>query len=406
VLRPYRELARVPRALVLLTWTLVGRLHMTGTPLAMSFLIAGWTGSYALAGVIGAVLMAGLGVAGPVRGRLADRHGAASRLVSAGVIYGAGLTLVAFLPSWLPASWWPLEGVLAFAAGLTCPQVGPVARATWPRMLSGTALTSMYTVEATFTELLYAVGPLLAASVVWLLSPALAIVLCGVLATLGSVVFARALVAAGYGGPLPASEKPSGNRAELLTVPGVLASLGLAVCLVGALFTVDTTIIALARNMGLPIVAGALGAVWAVGSFAGGLFAGGLVGTPKLTFRVVLTLAGLVALVPVLMWEPVSPWLVGVVLLFGGAAISPAVAASNIVLGELSPPSRRTEAYGWLSSAYTVGSLIALPGSGVLLDHGGPAAAAIGACVMGVLAVGLAVLIALAPRPAAAVAAV
>jgi MFS family permease len=399
MLRPYRELARVPAVLALLTWTLVGRLHMTGTPLAMSFLIAGWTGSYALAGVIGAVLMAGLGVAGPVRGRLADRHGAANQLVSAGVIYGAGLTLVAFLPTWLPASWWPLEGVLTFAVGLTCPQVGPVARAIWPRMLSGTALTSMYTVEATFTELLYAVGPLVAASVVSLLSPALAIVVCGVLATLGSVVFARALVAAGHGGPLPASGKSPGTRAALLTVPGVLASLGLAVCLVGALFTVDTTIIAFARGRGLPIVAGALGAVWAVGSFAGGLVAGGLAGAPKLTFRVVLTLAGLVALVPVLLWEPVSPWLVGLVLLFGGATIAPAVAAANIVLGELSPPTRRAEAYGWLASASTLGSLIALPGSGVLLDHGGPAAAAVGACVMGVLAVGLAVLISRAPRP-------
>jgi MFS family permease len=381
--------------LALLTWSLVGRLHMTGTPLAMSFLIAGWTGSYALAGLIGAVLMAGLGVAGPVRGRLADKHGAASQLVSAGVIYGAGLTLVAFLPSWLPGSWWPLEGVLAFAVGLTCPQVGPIGRATWPRMLTGTALTSMYTVEATFTELLYAVGPLLAASVVWLLSPALAIVTCGVLAAVGAVLFARALVKAGYGGPLPVEEKVSDKRVPLLTAPGVLASLGLCACLVGALFTVDTTIVALARNMDVPILAGLLGAVWAVGSFSGGLLAGGLTGRPKLTPRVMLTLVGLVALVPVLppVFDPASPWLVGAVLLLGGAAISPAVAAANIVLGELSPPERRAEAFGWLSTASTVGFFIALPGSGLLLDHGGPAVAATGAAVLGVVAVGLALLI-------------
>jgi MFS family permease len=401
VLRPYRELARTPRVLALLAWTLVGRLHMTGTPLAMSFLIAGWTGSYAVAGMVGAVLMAGLGVAGPVRGRLADQRGAAGLLVGAGVIYGAGLTLVAFLPSWLPSGWWPVEALLTFAVGLTCPQVGPVARATWPRMLEGSALTSMYTVEATFTELLYAVGPLLAASVVALLNPAMAIVVCGVLATIGSVAVARALTRAGHAGPVPRSKRASGKRAALLTAPGVLASLGLAVCLVGALFMVDTTIVALARNMDLPILAGALGAVWAVGSFTGGLVAGGLTGHPRLTLRVVLTLAGLIALVPALppLFDPASPWLVGVILLFGGAAIAPSVAAANIVMGQLSPPERRAEAFGWVGTAGTVGFLIGLPSSGLLLDHGGPAVAAAGATVLGVLAVVLTLLIPVAVKP-------
>ncbi|MEV4317475.1 MFS transporter [Actinocrispum sp. NPDC049592] len=400
MLRPYRELARVPQALALLTWTLVGRLHQTGTPLAMSFLIAGWTGSYARAGVVAALLMAGLGVAGPVLGRLADKRGAAGQLMVSGVTYGLGLTLVAYLPSWLPAGWWPVEGVLAFTVGLSCPQVAPIARATWPRMLSGSALTSMYTVEATFTELLYAVGPLLAASVVAVLNPALAIVTCGVLATLGSVVFARALTTAGYGGPLPASTRATSSTG-LLRAPGVLASLGLMVCLVGALFTVDTTIVALARNMDLPILAGALGAVWAVGSFGGGMIAGGLSGQPRLAFRVLLTLVGLAALIPVLppLFDPASPWLVGLVLLLGGAAISPAVAAANIVLGELAPADRRAEAFGWASTASTAGFFIALPGSGMLLDHGGPAFAATGATAIGILAVLLTLLIPT-PKPA------
>src|SRR3954451_20139737 len=71
---------------------------MTGTPLAMSFLIAGWSGSYAIAGLVGAVLMAGLGVAGPVRGRVADRRGAAGQLVGWGGIYGVGVTPPCFPP--------------------------------------------------------------------------------------------------------------------------------------------------------------------------------------------------------------------------------------------------------------------------------------------------------------------
>jgi hypothetical protein len=407
VLRPYRELAAAPGVPALLTWSMLGRLHLMGTPLAMSFLIAGWTGSYALAGVIGAALMAGLGVAGPVRGRAADRAGAAGLLVTLGMAYGAGLVLVAFVPSWLPAGWWPVEGVLAFVVGLANPPVVPVIRATWPRMLTGTALNSVYTVEATFTELLYAVGPLLAAAVVTLLNPAMAIVVCGVLAALGSLGFAHALSRAGQSGPVPVSGTASGRRAALLTAPGVLAALGLMMCLVGALLTVDMTIVAWARDIDLPILAGILGAVWALGSFAGGLVAGGLTGRPRLRVRVLLTLLGLAALVPVLppVIEPASPWLVGVILLFGGAAISPAVAAVNITVSELSPPERRAEAYGWLSTSSTVGFSIALPCSGLLLDHGGPAFSAAGSFLLALVAVVLTLFIPMSVEPAGPVAA-
>jgi MFS family permease len=162
------------------------------------------------------------------------------------------------------------------------------------------------------------------------------------------------------------------------------------------------TIVGWAREAGAPILAGVLGAVWAIGSGAGGLVAGGLSGTPRLTRRVLLNLGGVLALVPVLppVFDPASPWLIGLVLLLGGAAIAPAAAAANARVGELAPAERRTEAYGWLSSASTVGFSIALPVSGLLLDHGGPSVAAAGAAVFVVLGVLLALRIP-APKPIA-----
>ncbi|MBP2322607.1 MFS family permease [Kibdelosporangium banguiense] len=402
MLQPYRDLAAVPRVPGLLTWTMLGRLHLTGTPLAMSFLIAGWTDSYALAGVVGAALMAGIGVAGPVRGRAADRRGAARLLVVTGISYGVGLTVIAFIPSLLPAAWWPVMAVAAFVVGLSNPPVIPVSRAVWPRLLKGPALNSVYTVDATLTELLYAVGPLLAAFLVALVSPAASIVISGALATVGALGFAKMLSLAGQSGPVPASTdgETRRDRVGLLNTPGILASLGLALCLVAALLMVDMTIVGWAREVGAPILAGVLGAVWAIGSGIGGLVAGGLSGMPRLTRRVLLNLLGVAALVPVLppVFDPASPWLIGLVLLLGGAAIAPAAAAANARVGEIAPPERRTEAYGWLSSASTVGFSIALPTSGFLLDHGGPSVAAAGAVVFVVLGVLLAVRIP-APKP-------
>lgn len=389
--------------LTLLVWAMLGRLHLTGTPLAMSFLIAGWTGSYAIAGLIGAALMAGLGVAGPVRGRAADRHGAAGLLATTGALYGAGLAVLAFLPRWLPAGWWPVVMVLAFVVGLANPPVVPVSRAVWPRLLDGAALNSVYTVEATLTELLYVVGPVLAASIVATLNPSIAIVICGVLATLGAIGFARRLAKAGLAGPVPSTRTAAGDRRPLLTATGILPSLALAICLVAALITVDMTLVAYARDAGLPLLAGVLGAVWAIGSGVGGLVAGGLSGRPRLTRRVLLNTLGVAALVPVLppVLEPSLPWLIGVVLFFGGAAVAPAVATANVRIGELAPADRRAEAYGWLSTSSTVGFSIALPLSGLLLDHGGPAIAAAGALVLAVMAVLLATRI---PEPVRATA--
>ncbi|ALG13755.1 MFS transporter [Kibdelosporangium phytohabitans] len=389
MLQPYRELAAVPRVPSLLIWAAIGRLHMTGTPLAMSFLIAGWTGSYAIAGVIGAALLIGNGVAGPVRGRAVDRRGPVGLLLVTGICYGVGMMVLAFVPVWLPGSWWPLMAAGAFVVGLSNPPVIPVSRAVWPRMLSGAALNSVYTVDATLTELMFAVGPLLAAGLVAVVNPELSLVISGALAMFGAAAFARALAKAGQAEPVRTSDQATPRRGGLFGVPGVVASLVLSFFLVAALLMIDMTIVAWARDVNLPILAGVLAAVWAVGSGIGGLIAGGLTGKPRLTRRVVLNLIGVAALVPVLppVFEPASPWLLGLVLLLGGAAIAPAAAAANAILGELAPAERRTEAYGWLSTASTTGFAVALPTSGLLLDHGGPSVAAAGAVVF--LAVGV-----------------
>ncbi|NUU20684.1 MAG: MFS transporter, partial [Streptomycetaceae bacterium] len=94
MLRPYRELAAAPRLLSVLLWSIVGRAHLPATPLAVSFLIAGWTGSYASAGVVGGALTLGLGVAGPVRGRAADRSPAGRLLLVTASGYGVGIVVL------------------------------------------------------------------------------------------------------------------------------------------------------------------------------------------------------------------------------------------------------------------------------------------------------------------------
>ncbi|AHI01430.1 MFS transporter [Kutzneria viridogrisea] len=397
--RPYRQLAGVPRLASLLTWSLAGRLYITGTGLALSFLIAGWTSSYAVAGVVGGALTLGQGVAGPLRGRAADRSPASRLLLFSSLAYGAGLLGLALLPGAFPPSGWPVAAVLALVTGVFLPPATQIGRAVWPRITQGPAREALYTVEATLQELMFVVGPVLTATVVAVLGPRTAVLGIAGYAVLGSCGFALALRRVGLDVPPPPEQAHLGRRRSLLTVPGVLPSVLLAMCLVGALVSTDLVMVAWARDQGRPELAGVLGAVWAVGSTIGGLVVGGFAGRPRLALRLLLAALGVLALVPALppLLTPSSPWLIGAILLVGGTAIAPSFAAANSRLSELSPADRRGEAFGWQSTAITAGSSLVLPLSGGLLDRSGPAAGV--ACAAGVAL--LAALLALAvPRAA------
>lgn len=385
MLRPYRELAAVPHLPWLLLWSIVGRVHLPATPLAVSFLIAGWTGSYALAGVVGGALTLGIGVAGPLRGRAADRSPAGRLLLVTASGYGVGIAVLGLLSAVTPGSAWPLAVVVAFLTGLSMPPVTAMSRASFPRLATGPARQAVFTVEASLQEVVYIVGPALAAVVVAVWSPQAALWLCGALAVLGALGFRAAVRRAGLDEPV-AREAGHGERALLAHTPLLLA-LGTALCLVASLVSIDMVIVAWARDLGAPALAGVLTAVWGVGSVVGGLIAGGLTGPARYARRTLLMALGVAPLVLVLppVVESSSVWLIGLVLAVGGMAIAPAIAAGNQRINDLAPDGRRTEAFGWMATFTTAGSTLALPLSGSLLDHFGPAAAAGASTVVGLL---------------------
>lgn len=376
MLRPYRELARVPHLLSLLLWSMVGRIHLPSTPLALSFLMAGWTGSYALAGAVGGALTLGIGVAGPVRGRAADRSQASRLLLITAVLYGLGIALLATLPSLLPSGAWPVAAVVAFLTGLCSPPVTQLARASYPRMAHGSAQRTVFTVEASLQEVMYVVGPMMAAMVVAFASPRSAVWLCGALAVLGALGFLRALRRAGMDQPVERSPHHTGT--SLLADRSLLLALLVATSMVASLVMIDIVIVAWARDLGRPALAGVLTAVWGVGSVIGGLVAGGLSGEPRFARRMACMALGAAALIPVLppVLVPSSAWLIGAVLLVGGMTIAPAIATNNTRISAIAPDGRKAEAFGWMTTAMAAGSAMALPIAGTLLDHVGPAAAA------------------------------
>lgn len=376
VLRPYRELAAIPHLPRLLLWSMVGRIHLPGTPLAVSFLIAGWTGSYAVAGVVGGALTLGMGVAGPLRGRAADRSPAGRLLLVTSAGYGVGIAVLGVLPAVLPGSAWPVAVVVGFVTGSFTPPVTAMSRASFPRLATGPAQSAVYTVEASMQEVMYIVSPALAATVVAVWNAQAALWLSGALAVFGALGFGGALRRAGLDKPVAREVKPGGRT--LLRDGSLVLALVTALFMVASLVSIDMVIIAWARDLGSPGMAGVLTAVWGIGSVLGGLIAGGFAGQARFTRRMLVMALGIAPLVLVLppVREPSSAWLIGLVLGVGGMAIAPAIAANNQRISGLAPDDRKAEAFGWMGTFTTAGSALALPVAGSLLDHSGPAAAA------------------------------
>ncbi|MFC7328765.1 MFS transporter [Marinactinospora rubrisoli] len=386
MLRSYRRLSDVPHLPLLLFWSLFARLHIGGQAIAITFLVAGWTGSYALAGLVSGGLTVGTALAGPVRGRMADTRATDRLMLVCGLVFAGGLATIALLPGRL---WW-LAVPLAVATGLFQPPASQIGRALWPRITSGPVRDTMYATEATLQELLFIVGPLLAAATVGLAGAPFAVALMAGISLAGSIGFAMALRRAGlHRVPERGDTGPEvGRRRSLMAQRPLLLIALVSLLLVGGLGAVDLVIVAWARELGTPGLAGGVAAVWAAGSAIGGLVAGGLIGTPRLTRRAFAAAAGLAVLVPLL--PPAlslpSPWLVAPAFFTAGLAIAPTVAAAMTRLGELAPEHRRAEAFGWLTTATTTGVSLSAPLAGWLIDTGGPASGVAGATVMALAA--------------------
>lgn len=383
MLKSYRPLFSIPHLPSLFVWSLVARFQVAGLPIGVTFLVADWTGSYALAGVVSGALTVGTAVAGPLRGRMADRGRTDRLMVMCGLIYNAGLLALALLPGSL---WWAAIP-LALVTGLFMPPASQIGRSLWPRLMSGPLRTTMYAAEATFQELVFVLGPLLAAAAVGVGGGRAAVLLMAAISLTGSLSFAAAIRRAGVAdAPAPAhgAQAPPERRRSLILQPMLTLLVSVCMLLVAGLAAMDLVIVAWARELGAPGYAGVLAAVWSLGSLVGGLVVGGLQGTPRISRRAFAAALGVALLVPLLppLTELPTPWLISPVLFVAGLAIAPTLAAATERLSDTAPRERHGEAFGWMNTGVTTGVAFSAPLTGWLVDMGGVAAGAAGGAAL------------------------
>ncbi|MCX5198343.1 MFS transporter [Streptomyces sp. NBC_00249] len=323
------------------------------------------------AGTLAAALWLGQALGGPVIGRLADRRG--HRPVLLGACAANAVALAALVTAILGGLPLAADAGLAVAAGLTVPQVGPLARARWARLAGPdkALLGSALSFDTTLDEVGFVVGPALAGILAVTVHPASALVLAAVLILVFGTLFALHPSAPG---PVAAPGARAGVRGDVragvpggvrLWSPGLALLFALAVLQGAAWSGANTGVNALAESVGEPGAAGLVWAAMAVTSSLAGFLTAARPGPADLSVRLRRTIAAQAVLtLPLLavsgLWG--AAWAVAGI----GLAVAPHLIALFGLVERTGPAERMGEAMTVLGSGLIVGQALAAAAAGPL----------------------------------------
>jgi MFS family permease len=358
--------ARLPLAMFSIA-LLVHAQHLTG-----SFAVAGAvSGAYAIAGAVSA----------PFLGRLVDRCGQTTVLVS-----GATATALALLTTGLlPSTTAPLLLVaLAAATGLATPPLEACVRTLLPAIVAEpSGLPALFALESTLLELTFVFGPPLALGLGALWSTGAALVVSGLVMLVFTLAFAAQPASRRWRPDLGVSRPPGGSLRSPAIRTLVLVLVG-----TGAVFgAVDVGVTAAAKALGSTTAAGPLLALWGVGSLLGGVTATRLGGGARRAGGLIVLLAALALSHGALIVTTGSVLTIGAVIVLAGATIAPTEASIYAMVDRAATAGTRTEAFSWLWTASSTGAAAGAGVAGALAQSAGAPAAFAFAGAAGAIAV-------------------
>lgn len=379
-LRRYLEVLRMPGVARVALFATIGRFPFAIVPLSIVLLMREEGYHYGQIGAaVGAEGIAIALTAGFV-GRLVDRVGRRRVILATGAVCAVALS--AWAVAILSHASLGLVVALAAIQGATIPPISASMRSLWPRLVPERALEAAYAFDAIQLELVFVVGPLIAAGFATALTPAVGVFMCAGLYATAATGFATA-PAARAGAEEPAER----SRAGALRSPGIrtlaLASLVTAVSF-GAL---EVALTAFAEEEGSRGAVGPLVTVWAMGSVVGGVWYGARSWQAPAERRFLVLMALLAAGSAPLPFAP-SIAVMAILLLFTGFALAPLATTEYALVGRLAPPGTLTEAYSWQIVANVLGAGAGSLIAGVLAEEASvewALATAVIACTLGLV---------------------
>jgi predicted MFS family arabinose efflux permease len=365
---PYAEIFRIPHAWRFSVAGVIGRMPMAMSGLGIVLLISASTGRYGVAGSVSAAASLGMAACAPQLARLADRYGQGRVLppLAAGFALSViGLVIAVQLraPSW---AFFP-PGI---TAGATMPALGPMSRARWSALLSGSPrLHTAFSVESVADEVCFIVGPAMVTVLSTQLHPAAGLGAAALFCLAGTVWFAAQRsteppVAAPAGRSRAVA---AGRKAARLAAPG-LAAIVPVYLFIGAMFvSIDLSTVAFASQLGHKAASGFILGVYALGSATGGLWYGSRTWKAHASRRFAVTLTLTVAGVCTFGAMPNLALLTAVIYLCG-MAIAPTLIAGYSLMEATALPGRTTEAMSWLNTGISIGVACGASAAGFILD--------------------------------------
>jgi len=388
----YSDVLRLPGVLRLFLIALVARLPhaMSGVVLTLH-VVGALDEGYGRAGIVTASLTVGLAVGAPWRGRLVDRLGL-RRAVLPSIVVESAVWLVA------PHLGYGALIAVAFLGGLFLVPVFSVVRQSLSVLVPPAQQQAAFALDSVCTELTFMLAPVLGVLLVTQGSSLVGLTVVGV-ATVGAgalLLWANPPTRSAPRSDL-APEEPGGR----VVTPQLLVVLLAAVAASFVLIGTDVSLVAELNDAGRAGDVGWMLALWAGGSLVGGLVHGTRVRQPS-PLALVAVLA--VATVPAVLAS--GPLMLAVAMFVAGLPCAPALSSINATLVRLVPEHRRGEVMGWAGTMQTFGNALGAPVCGMVIDRAGAGAGFATAAVVGgaVAGAGL-VVVALAGRRRAALAA-
>ncbi|HYV16696.1 MAG TPA: MFS transporter [Conexibacter sp.] len=373
----YRSVLGIRHARSLVGAGVLGRLPAATEALAMLLLVRERSGSFAVAGAVSGGFALAVGVSFPLQGRLLDRLGHARVLNPLSVLHvlALGLFVAAAYGGVAPA----VLVASAATVGAMTPAVQAAQRSVWRTLLGEdqTSLATAYAIDALLSEIAFVLGPLVAASCAALGAPVAALAFGGVGTLVGTRWFTALPPSRTW---RPGSREPGSRRAPIAVAGVRTVALG-ALPLGMAFGAVEVALAAYGRAHGSANLGGVLIATISCGSIAGGLLYGALARGGGAVRRYVGLLVALPFTLGILAISS-AVWLMLLLSLPAGMAISPLVAAENETLNLVAPANSGIEAYAWIVTMMVVGGALGSAAAGALVEADGWRVTMVVACAV------------------------
>ncbi len=364
MLNRYRQVFAGNSAWRFSTAGFIARLPVSMVGIGILMYVEAERGSYTIAGAVAGSISIAAAIGGPLSSRLVDKLGQHRVLpIQILLIVLCSMALVVLIPSDVPA---PYLFIFSIGSGLAYPSIGALVRSRWTALLvSGPVLLTAFSIESIIDELIFIVGPTIAATTSVKIHPAAPQVIAMFLLAGGGLWLAS------MRSTEPPINKHQGKHGKpVILQNGLIYMWGVHIA-IGMFFgAVETSIIAFTKLAGQPIYGGIVMAIWAFGSLLGGFVYGGWhFKSPLHKQLIVVSLLLVPATAAMIFIDTIS--MLALLAIAAGIGISPLLIASAAITQRRSPVGRTTEAIASMYAGIGLGFAFAAAMAGWLIDNRG-----------------------------------